>query len=225
MTTQGKRYNNNDCEIIINESIIDCVSNTKFLGIILDDKLTLKMHINHIYNKVSKGIGIFLKARKVLGIESLITLYNTLIKPYFNYCIIIWGNTCKTFLKKLETLQKKILRILTFSDFNAHTRPLFRRLKIMTLSEMYNYFSGIHIYKCINHLLPPLFWDDFVLSKNASRNSHNLKSVYHSKKICETSLRFSGPKKWNEYPVHIKCAKSIQSFKYNMKKLINKAPG
>ena len=56
MTTQGKRCNNDECKIIIDESIIDCVSDTKFLGIMLDDKLTWKLHINHICNKVAKAI-------------------------------------------------------------------------------------------------------------------------------------------------------------------------
>ena len=62
MTSQGKRYNNDECKIIIDESIIDCVSDTKFLGIMLDNKLSWKLHINHICNKVSKAIGILVKA-------------------------------------------------------------------------------------------------------------------------------------------------------------------
>ena len=73
MTTQGKRCNNDECKIIIDESIIDCLSDTKFLGIMFDDKLSWKLHINHICNKVSKAIGILVKARRILGIDSLVT--------------------------------------------------------------------------------------------------------------------------------------------------------
>ena len=69
--------------ITIDENIIDCVSDTKFLGIMLDDKLSWKLHINHIGNKVSKAIGILVKARRKLGIDSLVSLFNTLIKQYF----------------------------------------------------------------------------------------------------------------------------------------------
>ena len=75
----------------------------------------------------------------------------------------------------------------------------------MTLNEMHKYFSGIHIYKCINHLLPQLFWDEFMLSKTL-RNAHNLQSIFHTKQNCGTSLHYSGPKIWNEFPAHIKCA-------------------
>ena len=144
---------------------------------------------NHICNKVSKAIGILVEARRILGIDSLVTLYNTLIKPYFSYCIALWGNTFKTRLKKLEILQKTIVRILSFSDYNAHTRPLFRRLNIMTLNKIYKYFSKINI----NHLLPQLLWDEFMLSKTL-RNAHDLQSIFHTKKIWGTSLHYSGPK-------------------------------
>ena len=59
----------------------------KKFGIMLDDKLSWKLHMNHICNNVSKAFGILVKARRILGIDSLVTLYNTLIKPYFPYCI------------------------------------------------------------------------------------------------------------------------------------------
>ena len=128
MTTQGKRYNNDECKIIIDESIIECVSDTKFLGIMLDDKLSWKSHINHICNKVSKAIGILVKARRILDIDSLVTLYNTLIKPYFSYCITLWGNTFKTRLKKLEIIQKKIVRILSKRHTNGNYMETNRNL-------------------------------------------------------------------------------------------------
>ena len=219
MTSQGKKYTSDECEIIIDDVVIKCVEDITFLGVILDNKLTWKMHINHLCNKVSRAIGILVRARRVLGIDSLKTLYNTLIKPYFTYCLTIWGNTYKTYIKKVETLQKKILRIITFSEYQAHSVPLFRKTKIMTISQLYNYFAGIHIYKCINQLLPQIFWDDFILSKT-TRNPQNLRSLFSSKRICQTSLRFSGPKKWNEFPTKIKRAKSLNSFKYNLKKYI-----
>ena len=219
MTSRGKRYNDKECNIIVDNVTIEVVTNCKFLGVVLDDKFTWKLHINHVTNKVSKGLGILLKARKILDKESLITLYNALIKPYFTYGLTIWGNTFKSHLKKLETLQKKIMRIINFSDYTAHTAPLFRKMKIMTTTQLYEYFSGIHIYKCVNHILPKLFWNDFTLSKT-KRKPLNLQSKFYSKKICTISIRFSGPKLWNKLPMKIQNAKSISSFKYNLRKYI-----
>ena len=172
MTSRGKKYNDNTCEILIDGKVIDCVSEFRFLGIVIDNYLTWKSHIAHVCNKVSKLIGIFFKTRKILDTDTLVMLYNTLVKPYFTYCIIIWGNSFKSYLHRVEVLQKKLLRILTFSLYNAHTQPLFRRWKIMEFNQLYTYLSSVHIFKCIYHLLPNSFWDEFRLCKS-TRNSHN----------------------------------------------------
>ena len=55
------------------------------------------------------------------------TIYNALIKPHFMYCITAWGNTYKTNLTRLQLtclMQKKIICVLTRSEFYAHTESL-----------------------------------------------------------------------------------------------------
>ena len=90
-------------------------------------------------------------------------LYNAIVTPYliYMYCNIIWGNTFTTYLKKLDKLQKKILRVMTSSEYNSHTGPLFYRLKLMTIKDVYEYSSGIYIYKSVHRLLPKIFWNEF----------------------------------------------------------------
>lgn len=56
-------------------SLINRVYKTKLLGVYIDDKLNCKEHINYISCKVSRSIGMIVKARTWLNKESLITLY------------------------------------------------------------------------------------------------------------------------------------------------------
>jgi len=216
MCSPGKKVDPQNCNITVNNSILERVKNIKFLGVVLDQNCTWKDHIDYIAKKISKCLGILTKARKVLTTTSLVTLYNSIIKPYFTYCIIIWGNTCKTYIKPLEILHKKILRIITFSDYNTHTRPLYEQLKIMNMKETHVYFSSLHIYKCINHLSPCMFWHYFVKSPSL-RNSFNLQNIFYSKKLCKSSIRFYGPEIWNKLPLHIKMSKTLNTFKNKMK--------
>ena len=81
-----------------------------------------------------------------------------LIQPYLTYCIIIWGNTFKTYLNKLHVSQKKIVRIIQHSEFNAHTKHLFKTLKIMKIYQLYDYFVGIFVFKCINKNPMHIIW-------------------------------------------------------------------
>ena len=78
-------------------------------------------------------MGILLRARKIMCGQTLITLYNALIKPHFIYCITIWGNTLKKYLNKVHLIQKKVIRIITFSEFSEHTAPLLEKLGILNI--------------------------------------------------------------------------------------------
>ena len=71
-----RKCDSNDCKIIIDDQIIECVNFTKCLGVIIDDKLIWSQHVNHICNNISKGMGILLRARKAIYGQTFITFYN-----------------------------------------------------------------------------------------------------------------------------------------------------
>ncbi len=68
----------------------------KFLGVLVDDKLTWIDQINNICRNVSKKLSILYKVKHVLNSKSLYSLYCTLILPYLGYACEIWGNTYKS---------------------------------------------------------------------------------------------------------------------------------
>ena len=82
------------------------VSTIKFLGVMIDEKLNWKAHVSYISGKISRAIGVIIKARN-LGKEALLSLYYTLIYPYLTYCHQIWGSTYQYNIDTLEKLQKK----------------------------------------------------------------------------------------------------------------------
>ena len=110
-------------DIITNNQILTKVNSIKHLGIIVDHKLNWLDHITYVKAKISKRIGIMYKARKYLSKNSLKNVY-----PYLTYCVEVWGCASKCHINSLFLLQKKILRIMTFSLCLAHTDPLFQIL-------------------------------------------------------------------------------------------------
>ena len=57
------------------------------------------------------------------------SLYYALVYPFLIYGIIAWGNTYPTTLQPLFILQKKAIRFMTFSIFDEHTSPLFKKIE------------------------------------------------------------------------------------------------
>ena len=97
-----------------------------------------------------------LRSRKLLCQSSpyqkqvLLTLYNTLVLPYFNYCILSWGSKIKE-NHQLYLLQKKAVRIITHSNYVAHTEPLCKQYGIIKLTDMFSLAIWKFYYKLMNN--------------------------------------------------------------------------
>ena len=91
--------------IEISNTRLERVNKFKYLGVLLDNTLSSKDHVEYIGNKISSRLGILRRARKVLPKPTLQMLYNTLVLPLFDYCSPIWdscGIGSKAYLDKLN---------------------------------------------------------------------------------------------------------------------------
>ena len=117
----------------LNNEMLQCIERTKFLGIIIDQHLTWKNHINYVTKKIKRTTGALCRIRFYISQPILRMLYYSLIYPHLHYGNIVWANTYPTRLEKLFKLQKKISRIITFSSYTAPSLPLFNKLDIWNI--------------------------------------------------------------------------------------------
>ena len=99
-------------DILIDNCKINEVKETKFLGVVIDNALKWSSHLEYISGKITKGIGVIIKARKVFSAVTLLSLHNSLIMPYLSYCIHVWGKAYDTHLRHIMSLQNKVVRII-----------------------------------------------------------------------------------------------------------------
>ena len=92
-------------KINIDKNQIDQIHSTKFLGVLINENLTWSDHIAAVLNKTNKNVGIIRKLNKTLPSDILLTLYNTLIAPYLDYCNIAWSSRDTIKFKKLFRVQ------------------------------------------------------------------------------------------------------------------------
>ena len=142
--TKGKKFSS-DISIKIRDQCIDKVTHTKFLGITIDDRLNWSNHITCIKNKIAKGLGIMRKAKSLLKEKTLITLYYSFIYPYLHYGIIAWGKTTNNYLNPLSILQKRAIRLISSAHKFDHTAPLFKKLGLLKLENIYNQCHDLHV--------------------------------------------------------------------------------
>ena len=78
--------------------------------------------------KLASGIGARKRCRPFVPPVTLICAYNSIIQPQFDYCDIVWNNCRATNATKLQKLQNRAARILTYTDDDAEVEPLFQQL-------------------------------------------------------------------------------------------------
>ena len=131
------------------------------LGVFIDNKLSWAEHINHISRKVSKSIGIIIKARKSFDNDTLLNLYNASILPHISYCIHVWGTAASVHIERLHVLQKKIVRIICGVHPRTHTQPLFQLLHLLSINQIRDNFVAIFMFKMKNNMMPAHFGQMF----------------------------------------------------------------
>ena len=109
-TIQLEIYNND-----LKESVpLEQKTFVKYLGILIDNNLSWKYHIDYISSKVSKGIGMSARLRLLVPFATLLNIYRCLIEPYISYGLIAWGQAANIHLNKILILQKRALRLMYF---------------------------------------------------------------------------------------------------------------
>jgi len=166
------------------------------------------------------------KVKYILNTAHLKLLYHSLIEPYLNYCCIIWANPQKNgSLESIFKLQKRAIRIITYSAFYAHTRSLFHKLSILNIYNLCLNQILIFVYKSLNNLIPSHCNHYFTKTKdmhsyNTRGHKHRLYIVSAKKSCRNTSFLSTGPKHWNKLPTSLQSAFSIFIFKKLLKQHI-----
>ena len=185
----------------------------------IDKRLTFEDHARYIKGKMSRGIGIIIKASKLLTQESLITLYYSFIYPFINYCISVWGNTNQTYLKCVEMAQKRSVRIICKVKNRAESSPLFKDLKFLTLKQLYVYSVQMFMYKYHHSLLPIIFDDFFIYNCNIhdhyTRQMHYLHVPKRTSNHRAKQIKVMGVQINNLFEGHVNHICSLPVYKKN----------
>ena len=196
----------------INNHYFDYVDSTKYLGVILDKKLSFREHITSICDKISKNVGLIYRISLCSPKFILKCLYNSLVLPYLMYCNVIWGGAAEIHVNKLLLLQKRAVRILAGAEYLSHSDPLLIQLNLLKIQGIYEYSCCLFVYKNINL---------YSLEQNQynTRNTNGLHVERTRLKVSEPSIGHNPPKLYNALPTEIKLLESINAFKRGIKQL------
>lgn len=220
----GNRKSINKVKIRINNEEIDRVYENKFLGVIIDHKLSWKPHINHVKRKMSQSIAILHKTKHILNENSLYILYCALIVPYMIYCVEVWGHAYKTNINPIYMLQKRAIRIIKHVDYHEPTNQLFSNLNALKFFDLVNFYTVQTMYKVYSNLLPNCIQRLFEIreSQYGIRGMHMFKKIRVRTNTKNRCISVKGVNLWNNLHTELKLCNSLCKFKKMFKnKVVN----
>ena len=106
------------------------------------------------FKTIARNAGVLNKLKCYIPKRVLHSLYCTLILPYVNYSIIVWGNTYHSYMDKIFKLQKWAVRTISNSHYRSHSAPLFQSLNILNVYDTYKLEVGVFMFRHFTNQLP-----------------------------------------------------------------------
>ena len=164
---------NNNFIIEVNNEPIKEAEATKFLGVIVDNKLTWSPHIAFLNQKLLANKHLLHVARNLLDFNCLRSIYYTHIYSHLLYGILAWGSMAKkSNINSLFAIQKQCIGLVHKCNITADCIPLFKQSKMLPLHNMINVELAKQGYNINRKLLPKPILD--IYDKNGGKKNPSL---------------------------------------------------
>ena len=184
------------------EEINECINS---LGVHIDQNLNWEFQKEGISKKIASGVSAIKHIRDFVPREILLTVYNSLLQPHFDYCSVVRGCCSKGLSQKLQKLQNRAALIVTFSNYDRNTHELLHSFNWHKLEHQRAVRKSIVMYNAVNNQTPNYLNSRF-FSRNEALN-YNLRNTEGKLSIpqprtnyCKRSFSHSGVVLWNSLP-------------------------
>ena len=124
---------------IMNREKVEILSYFKYLGILIDEKLDFKEHINWLAAKLNQFTSVFYKLRKILSQKQMIKAYNNYVKPVVQYGVLVYGTSSFSSITKIDQMVKRLIKIISFKTKYESIRDFREKNRMYFASELHTY--------------------------------------------------------------------------------------
>ena len=191
----------------------------RFLGVLLDENLSFKWHVQIIRVKISRGLGIIRKLKRLFPFPIPCLLYFSLIYPYICYGSSVWMSTFPSILAPIHNLYEKAARIIQSATHTPLNLLKIEDIYVSSLSSLaYQYFQG-DLPFCFSGLLKLVGEVNLYIVRNREDVMIPASSLVRS----DFGLAVTVGRAWNLVPAEIRQSRTLGSFKRQMKSFLLKA--
>lgn len=134
-------------------------SEAKYLGVILDSKLTWKCHIESMANRaIGALVSLYALINRRSKLDPLrkIRLYKAVIRPTMTYASSVWGYAAHSHVHKLQVIQNRVLRMAFNAPWFVSNATLHNDSQMATIEEFIRDKASTEFMRLENHPNPLL---------------------------------------------------------------------
>ena len=150
---QKQKVVNYNIKIKLDGKLMRFSSQTRYLGMLIDDNLTMEKHKDSVANKLRKANGALSLIRHYVPLSLSRCIYYAIFQPHIQYGLQIWGQNIIS-NSRIVRLQKIAVRLMTFAEYNAPSKPLFKKMNILPLSDYVFMLNALTVYDNLNRTSP-----------------------------------------------------------------------
>ena len=132
-------------------------STIKYLGLTLDEHITWKPYLDQLTCKLNRKIGIISKLRHFNPLSFLKNVYYAFFDSLLNYGCQVWGVSNQSIIDKIQKLQNRALRKITFTARQTSISPVYKQLEILKFEDMIHLRNILFMHQLENNMLPKVF--------------------------------------------------------------------
>ncbi|KAJ8026260.1 RNA-directed DNA polymerase from mobile element jockey [Holothuria leucospilota] len=214
---------------VFQDSTINKSSSTKYLGLIIDDKLSWEEHTKDLCNSLVKYTGIFYQLKGLLPKKTALHIYYAFVFSKLRYAVEIYGTAKASILRPVQVLQNKLLKLLTGKPRHHPTKLLYHEYNLFMLCDIHFYCMCQIIYRYCNNMLPnsissaifPLCNSVHNRPTSVSTRNKDLFIVsHHNTPHGRLLLNNYCYRLWQDIPPDVKLSKSLNIFQNRLKHYI-----
>lgn len=176
---------------------LEIAQSTKYLGILIDSKLSWKPHIDHLCKKLASGTYVVRRIKQVSGLDAAKVAYYALFESHLRYGIATWGGAATTNLERVLIQQKRAIRCLADLNYQDSCRESFKHLQILTVTSLY-------IQETILHTVTTKQQRQQDIHHYNTRFTSNFTLPPHHLSLFEKKPSYKGSLFYNHLPEHLK---------------------
>lgn len=134
---------------------IPWVKSARYLGVILDSRLTFKPHIKTVTNRakfILSRLNDLLRVKSKMSFRNKVTLYKSVVRPVMTYSSVVFGHSPNT--RSLQVVQNRFLRKATGCPWYMRNKDLHRDLNLESVAYFIKAASERHYEKAVEHFNP-----------------------------------------------------------------------